>query len=497
MTSLHIGIIGGGFAGLSSAKIFKTFGHSVTLFEKEGDVGGVWSASRRYPGLTTQNVRSTYALSDFPYPKGYPEWPSGEQVQKYLHSYCEKFSLLADIRFNHLVTSATQGEDGRWYVQVTDTHLNQTSDHVFDYLLICNGIFSQPAIPAFDGAKEYIEQGGKIYHTSEFTNIDQAHGKHVAVVGYGKSSCDVAQAVSSVSASTTVVARSLIWKVPKKLFNVLNYKFLLLTRLGEALFEYIRLRGAEAFLHGPGNVIRKSMLGQVQWVITKQCKLNELGLHPQKPFETIARSTVSLVTEGFFENISKGTIKVAKNTSIKHLKMADGKGQAELDNGDTIDADLVICGTGWHQSVPFLEPHINAKINDEQGNFRLYRSMVPVGVTNLAFNGYNSSFFSQLNCEIGALWIADLIAGKLELPNTMRQNQIIDERLAWMQKRTDGKHCKGTNIIPFSIHHIDELLVDMKLTLAPLTRFKQWFMPVNPGDFASATTKLLRRHKGN
>ena len=95
MTSLHIGIIGGGFAGLSSAKIFKTFGHSVTLFEKEGDVGGVWSASRRYPGLTTQNVRSTYALSDFPYPKGYPEWPSGEQVQKYLHSYCEKFSLLA------------------------------------------------------------------------------------------------------------------------------------------------------------------------------------------------------------------------------------------------------------------------------------------------------------------------------------------------------------------------------------------------------------------
>ena len=85
MTSLHIGIIGGGFAGLSSAKIFKTFGHSVTLFEKEGDVGGVWSASRRYPGLTTQNVRSTYALSDFPYPKGYPEWPSGEQVQKYLH----------------------------------------------------------------------------------------------------------------------------------------------------------------------------------------------------------------------------------------------------------------------------------------------------------------------------------------------------------------------------------------------------------------------------
>ena len=48
-------------------------GHVVTLFEKDTEVGGVWAASRRYPGLTTQNVRSTYAFSDFPYPDDYPE----------------------------------------------------------------------------------------------------------------------------------------------------------------------------------------------------------------------------------------------------------------------------------------------------------------------------------------------------------------------------------------------------------------------------------------
>ena len=54
---MRIGIVGAGFAGLSSAKVLKSFGHDVTVFEKEADVGGVWSASRRYPGLTTQNVR--------------------------------------------------------------------------------------------------------------------------------------------------------------------------------------------------------------------------------------------------------------------------------------------------------------------------------------------------------------------------------------------------------------------------------------------------------
>lgn len=65
---MKVAIIGAGFAGLSTAKVFQSFGHQVSVFEKEADVGGVWSASRRYPGLTTQNVRDTYALSDYPYP---------------------------------------------------------------------------------------------------------------------------------------------------------------------------------------------------------------------------------------------------------------------------------------------------------------------------------------------------------------------------------------------------------------------------------------------
>ena len=74
-------IIGAGFAGLTAARVFKALDYDITLYEKEADVGGVWSASRRYPGLTTQNTRNTYELSDYPMPSSYPEWPSGEQVQ--------------------------------------------------------------------------------------------------------------------------------------------------------------------------------------------------------------------------------------------------------------------------------------------------------------------------------------------------------------------------------------------------------------------------------
>ncbi|MEV0724966.1 hypothetical protein AB0I37_19575 [Micromonospora purpureochromogenes] len=41
-------------------------------------------------------------------------------------------------------------------------------------------------------------------------------------------------------------------------------------------------------------------------------------------------------------------------------------------------------------------------------------------------------------------------------------------RLAWMTARTSGKHARGTNIIPFSMHNIDEVLDELGLNLGPL-----------------------------
>lgn len=492
MTIRSVGIIGAGFAGLSTAKVLRAFGFEVTVFEKEPDVGGVWAASRRYPGLTTQNPRTTYALSDFPMPAHYPEWPSGQQVQAYLHAYAEHFGLIPHLRMSTTVESAVQDEEaGVWTVKARRATAGLPAEvHRFDYLVVCNGIFSEPAVPQYPGADAFEAAGGRVCHTSQFNDANEARGKHVLVVGYGKSSCDVANAIAADSASTTVLARQLIWKIPKKFMNVLNFKYLLLTRMGEALFKYIEPKGFEKFLHGAGLPVRNSMLGSVESVVTRQLKLREIGLHPGTPLETIARSTVSLVTDGFYEKVAAGELGVRKGVSIRALQPR----QAVLSNGETVPADLVVCGTGWQQQVPFFDASMLQRVTDARGNFRLYRSILPVAMPRLAFNGYNSSFFSQLNCEIGALWLANLLRGGLQLPPPDQMNALIDRRLAWMEERTDGKHSKGTNIIPFSVHNIDELLQDMELPLGVLTRLKQWLGPVDPADYAVVTRQLLARH---
>ena len=492
---MHIAIVGAGFAGLSTAKILKALGHEVTVYEKDDEVGGVWAASRRYPGLTTQNVRSTYALSDFPYPADYPEWPSGAQVQAYLAAYARRFQLEPHLRLRTEVLQAEPAADaGSWQLDVVDLATGQRGQHRFDYLIVCNGTFSQPKIPDFEGAADFQAAGGVICHSSQWPGDAAVQGRHVLLVGYGKSSCDLAQAVSAQAASTTLVARQLIWKMPKKLFNLLNYKYLLLTRMGEALFEYIRVSGFERFLHGPGKPVRNSLLSQVQWVVTVQCKLKALGLLPRLPFESISRSTVSLVTDGFYESVAAGRIKVCREASIQRLQAGPDGRLAELSTGERLAADVVVCGTGWQQRVPFLSEAITAGFTDGQGNFRLYRSILPVHVPRLAFNGYNSSLFSQLSCEVGALWIADLLGGQLKLPPVAAQDSDITERLGWIDRRNEGKHAKGTNVVPFSLHYVDELLQDLKLPLHVLTRLKHWLLPVNPADYASATRGLLARY---
>ncbi|MGV3482490.1 MAG: flavin-containing monooxygenase [Sphingobium sp.] len=482
-----IGIIGAGLAGLSTAKILRQFGFDVILFEREPDIGGVWAASRRYPGLTTQNPRETYAFSDFPMPPDYPEWPSGAQVQAYLETYVDHFGFRDAIRLDTEVLAARPTTTG-WSIETRSGDGQSDIAHV-DYLIVCNGIFSIPAIPDFVGKEAFTAAGGRILHTSQFTDAEMARGRHMLVIGYGKSSCDVAKASLAFTASTTVVARSLIWKIPKKLAGRLNFKHLFLNRLGEGLFRYIRVRGFERFLHGPGKPVRNAMMGSVEAVIARQLRLRRIGLHPGKPLETIARSTVSLVTDGFYEAIGSGALGFRRGVIAK---LAPGR--AELDTGETLPADLIICGTGWHQRCDFLPSDVLTRVTDGNGNFRLYRSMIPTGVPRLAFNGYNSSFFSQLNAEISALWLADHLSGGVTLPPEAERDAYIDERLAWMEARTDGKHSKGTNIIPFSIHHMDELLRDIDLPLPLGTRIKHWFVAIDAADYAPLIDRLRRRY---
>ncbi|MDH6207504.1 cation diffusion facilitator CzcD-associated flavoprotein CzcO [Aurantimicrobium minutum] len=84
----------------------------------------------------------------------------------------------------------------------------------FDHLIVANGIFSEPFIPAYEGVETLEAAGGRICATSDVHSLDEVAGRHVIMVGYGKSAHDTAVELAKVATSTTVVARDLLWKVP-------------------------------------------------------------------------------------------------------------------------------------------------------------------------------------------------------------------------------------------------------------------------------------------
>lgn len=493
---MKIAIIGAGFAGLSAGKILTEFGHDCTIFEKVFDIGGVWSSSRHYPGLRTQNNKDTYCFSDFPMPASYPEWPSCVQVQQYLENYARTFNLIGFIHLNSEVISADPLDAGGWELSVRNVESEALAKYRFDKLIVANGIFSVPAIPPYKGQREFQEAGGRLVATSDIHSLDEVRDKNVLVVGYGKSACDAAAAIGEVAASNTVIARELIWKMPRKIMNVLNYKYLMLTRLGEGLFPYIERRGVEKFLHdGAGKKLRDSMINSLQSIVIRQYKLDMLGLVPRGSFEKIARSTVSLVTDELFDQVRKGRTEIIRDCEISYLAQENGKPVAVLIDGRTVPADVVVCGTGFHQVTPFFSEEIHKELKDENGNFLLYRQVLPVGVPDLYFSGYNSSFYSPLSAEIAALFIAAHLMGQFALPSKHEMLGEVRKRLRWMEERSEGHHASGTNIIPFSLHNIDEMLDTMGLNVSKMTRFKQWLVPIDAKDYRIVTRRLLARQE--
>jgi cation diffusion facilitator CzcD-associated flavoprotein CzcO len=490
---MKVGIVGAGVAGLATAKVLRQAGHDVEVFDKAPDVGGVWSSTRRYPGVTTQSSKAQYSLSDYPMPKDFPEWPTGVQVQSYLEGYATEFCLDEHLRLGTEVVSARIEPVGGWTLDIRDVRDGSTGSATVDRLVVANGVFCEPAVPAYPGVEEFAAAGGRICAGSDFHDAEEARDKHVLVVGYGKSACDVTVPISEVAASTDVIARQLLWKVPRKIGGLLNFKMLLLTRMGEALFRYRTVRGVEKFLHGPGDGLRRRMLNSIGSVSVRQFKLKQLGLVPTGTMEGIVRGAIGLATEGFFEGVETGSIVVHRDVTVARLLVQDDAPYAQLSDGTVLPADLVVCATGYVQGVPFLDDGVQARLLDERGNFMLYRQILPVGVDNLFFNGYNSSFFSPLNAEMAAVWIAGHLDGQIELPSTDAMREAVVDQLAFMDTAIDGHHCRGTKIIPFSMHNVDEVLADLDLNIKRRVRASHWLNPIDPAAYRRVTPRLLER----
>jgi dimethylaniline monooxygenase (N-oxide forming) len=485
MPHVRVAIIGAGVSGLATARALRALGFEVVVFERAPDLGGVWSRTRSYPGVSTQDDQRSYAYSDLPMPADYAEHPSGAQVRAYLEDYARTNDLTGAIRLRTDVVAAEPlPDDLGWTVESSGPEGRRRE--VVDFLVAANGVYCEPHIPPWPGREEFEAVGGRLLTPSEVGDGTAFVDARAVVVGWGKTACDLAAEGSARSRSTTVVARELRWKIPKRIGTRLTFRHLLLTRLGEHLLATPRRSLLARLLAAGTRIPRTAVTRRLTRVVSRQLDLETLGLLPRVPLS----DTNSLVTEGFFEAVAKGRIDVLRDRFVLALRAVDGVPTVELSDGSLLPADVVVAATGYEQVLDFLDRPSRERLLGSGGALRLYRKILPTNLPRLAFIGWSQSYRSPLLAEVQAVWLAAHLLGQLDLPDPQtREAHAAVYHLTHQQAAVAG----APQLPSGSFGELDELLEDLELPLPVGTRLRQLVVPLDPASYAYLLPGLRAR----
>ncbi|XP_063043056.1 uncharacterized protein LOC134437500 [Engraulis encrasicolus] len=225
MSRLCVAIIGAGGAGLCAARHLLskpgTFAPPV-VYEQTNFVGGTWVYedkesryddgkpihSSMYRDLRTNIPKEVMAFPDFPFDDHLPSFLHHTEVRKYLERYCDHFKMKNHIKFNTTVDAVkpVKVESGwrglAWDVTSSDGRDPNTSvQRRFDAVLVCNGHFFNPYIPAIPGLEKF---SGALIHSHDYCSAVAFAGKSVVMLGAGPSGTDIAMELSKVNAKVVL-----------------------------------------------------------------------------------------------------------------------------------------------------------------------------------------------------------------------------------------------------------------------------------------------------
>jgi dimethylaniline monooxygenase (N-oxide forming) len=278
----------------------------------------------------------------------------------------------------------------------------------FDFVAVCTGQFSDKNIISHPGQDAFVQAGGQVMHSSDYTDSSLATGKNVVVLGGSKSATDIAvNAAKNGAKSVTLVYREPVWRVPYFIGGI-NFKRLLYMRAQELQFN-----GWSPSITGK---ILSTLFKPLIWanfrgleiMLKTQLKLKKWDMVPDVPIEKDASCSLPIVTPGLFEGFEAGTIKPVRGT-IDHYE----NGHAVLTTGDRVPCDVSVLAVGWKLGVPYLAKEYQDKLIEPDGQYRVYRLSVNPDLPDMGFVGFNSSFCTILSAEMIANWLVRFADGQL------------------------------------------------------------------------------------
>ncbi|KAF9427554.1 Cyclopentanone 1,2-monooxygenase (CPMO) [Entomortierella beljakovae] len=411
----RVAVIGAGCIGLTAIKecLDERDRIDVICFEQESQIGGQW----RYTEVTEDNPnpyssmykstiinvsKPTMTFSDFPIPGSWPIYLHNKKVVQYFEMFSRHFNLEDHIRFNTKVVEVRElkDEQNRWMVRSyqippgasrSDPPPATIQEDIFDYVMVCTGHHSTPRYPSFPGmsAKESDAYTGVQIHSHYYRKPDSFKEKNVMVVGLGNSAVDLAVELSMNECQVYLSRRNPVWVAPRWL-------------IGKPLDHH-----ATRFI----GLLPLFIFKLIAYVLIT---LSSPKMHPlMKPSGWMFENHVT-VNSLLHERITTGTI--IPQVDIKRI--GPGK-RVEFVDGTVIeDMDAIIWCTGYHISIPVLDPMI---LSGDRGNLEknqvwLWNYMLPPSHPNIAFIGlFQASGAIMPVAELQCRFLVQVLAGRSPL----------------------------------------------------------------------------------
>lgn len=422
-------IVGAGISGLCTAKALYALGfRNITILEANDGLGGVWREN--YHGAATQGPYWMYEIPDFPWPAELVKdnwFPPAAVVQEYLRRYAEHFHLLPLIRYGHRV-AACRYEGNVWRV-ATHEHGEFSAKHLV-MALGCNDS-SAPFVPDVPGRENFK---GQVLHSSQVLSRDMlrpaANGRGIVVVGGSKSAFDMGQLFPE---STTLVMRTPHYFSP--------HWVLLLPAFDRIFFWF-----SKWWQHNSpcSWLIRFVNVHVFPFLLT--------GLNPPAKGTSLTEDTFN--GGGLNACVSAAADKASRKWRLEKGQVArftrDG---VVLDNGNEVQADAVVFGTGFepHAHIAELFPDVHLQ-DDLSDGLYLDHYLLHPELPSCYFVGFKDpSAATALLSTVQGVWVAHVVAGLVELPDRDTLRERLAKRMAHTRKNFPKSHRRA---------HFDYFLYD-------------------------------------
>jgi len=135
-----------------------------------------------------------------------------------------------------------------------------------------------------------------------------------------------------------------------------------------------------------------------------------------------------------------------------------------LTDGSTKEADVVIFGTGFTKSYAYLEQRERELLGRQSDGLHLYRNVFPLHVPNLCFIGAEVSTFNNILTQgLQALWLSQVLSGRIQLPPADAMAKDVDAAKSWKESWMPKKADRAAILQLHKMKYHDQLCIDMEV----------------------------------